>query len=210
MSFQVSSPLSSTDRSSVPPVIVETNNVIPPAVSLLTARLRTVQAGEKTPGVAQLGDATGLKAFTDPATETPQLGSTEAWAMRNHSPDSHPIHEHLVELRLVGRWHVDEWSPQDANGNAVPLKIGAFQPPGAWESGPKDTFVAPKDTITVWVGTYTIAGTSVWHCHILSHEDSSIQEMMRPLVVGTTPQTQLPLIITQARLDQLIRQPDAK
>ena len=33
---------------------------------------------------------------------------------------------------------------------------------------------------------------------------------MRPLVVGTTPQTQLPLIITQARLDRLIRQPDAK
>jgi len=70
--------------------------------------------------------------------------------------------------------------------------------------------VAPKDTITVWVGRYTIAGTSVWHCHILSHEDSSIQEMMRPLVVGNTPQTQLPLITTQARPDQLIRQPDAK
>ena len=210
MSFRVSSPLSSPDRSSVPPLIVETNNVIPPAVSLLTARLRTVQAGEKTPGVAQLGDATGLKAFTDPATETPQLGSTEAWAMRNHSPDSHPIHEHLVELRLVGRWPVLKWSTQEPNGNAVPLEIGAFQPPGAWESGPKDTFVAPKDMITVWVGTYTIAGTSVWHCHILSHEDSSIQEMMRPLVVGNTPQTRLPLIITQAHLGQLIRQPGAK
>ena len=214
MSFNVGSSVSPPDRSSVPPLIVETNNVIPPAVSLLTARLRTVQAGEKTPGVAQLGDATGLKAFTnppDPPTETPQLGSTEAWAMRNHSPDSHPIHEHLVELRLVGRWHVDEWSPQDPKtGNAVPRKIGAFQPPGAWESGPKDTFVAPKDTISVWVGTYTIGGTSVWHCHILSHEDSATVEMMRPLVVGNTPQTQLPRIITQANLDRLIRQPVAK
>jgi spore coat protein A, manganese oxidase len=207
MSFQVSSPLSSTDRSSVPPVIVETNNLIPPSVSLLTARLRTVQAGESSPGVAQLGDAVQLRAFTDPPTETPQLGSTEAWAMRNHSPDTHPIHVHLVELRLVGRWHVGQW---DANGNPVPSTIGPFQPPGAWESGPKDTFVAPKDTITVWVGKYTIGGTSVWHCHILSHEDSAIQEMMRPLVVGNTPQTQLPLIITQARLDTLIRQPVAR
>ncbi len=45
-----------------------------------------------------------------------------------------------------------------------------FLPPGAWESGPKDTFVAPKDTITVWVGKYTIGGTSVWHCHILPHD----------------------------------------
>ena len=207
MSFQVNSPLSSTDRSSVPPVIVETNNLIPPSVSLLTARLRTVQAGENSPGVAQLGDAVQLRAFTDPPTETPQLGSTEAWAMRNHSPDAHPIHVHLVELRLVGRWHVGQW---DASGDPVPSTIGPFQAPGAWESGPKDTFVAPKDTITVWVGKYTIAGTSVWHCHILSHEDSAIQEMMRPLVVGNTPQTQLPLIITQARLDNLIRQPVAR
>ncbi|MGZ4611913.1 MAG: multicopper oxidase family protein, partial [Kineosporiaceae bacterium] len=207
MEFRVRSRLSSTDRSSVPPVLVETNNVIPPSVSLLTARLRTVQAGESAPGVAQLGDAVQLRAFKDPPTETPQLGSTEAWAMRNHSPDTHPIHEHLVELRLVGRWQVGQW---DANGNPVPSTIGPFQPPGAWESGPKDTFVAPKDTITVWVGKYTIGGTSVWHCHILSHEDSAIQEMMRPLVVGNRPQTQLPLIVTQARLDNLIRRPVAR
>ena len=101
--------------------------------------------------------------------------------MRNHSPDSHPIHEHLTGLRLVGRWHVDLWGPQDElTGNAVPLKIGAFQPPGAFESGPRDTFVPPLDTIIVWVGQYNIGGTPVWHCHILSHEDSSIVEMMRP------------------------------
>lgn len=207
MSFNVGTSVSSPDHSSVPPTIIETNNLIPPAIKLLTARLRTVQAGENTPGVAQLGDAIQLRAFTDPATETPQVGSTEAWAMRNHSPDTHPMHLHLVELQLVGRWPVGQW---DAHGQPVPSTIGAFQPPGAWESGPKDTIVAPKDMITVWVGTFTIAGTSVWHCHILSHEDSAIQEMMRPLVVGNTPQTQLPLIFTQARLDQLIRVPVAK
>ena len=203
MSFNVGSAVTSPDHSSIPPLIIESNNLLPPAASLALARLRTVQAGESSPGVAQLGDALQLRAFTDPATETPQLGSTEAWAMRNHSPDTHPIHEHLVELRLVGRWHVGQW---DANGKPVPSTIGPFQPPGAFESGPKDTFVAPKDTITVWVGRYTIGGTSVWHCHILSHEDAAI-EMMRPLAVGTTPQTQLPLILTQTRLDRLVRQP---
>jgi spore coat protein A len=218
MRFDVGSTLSGPDRSSVPTTILETNNLVPPALSLLTARLRTVQAGEKSPGVPQLGDKTALKTFTDAATETPQLGSTEAWAMRNHSPDSHPIHEHLVELRLVGRWPVTAWGYKDAlgvtqpgqdplTGNAFPVTVGAFQPPGAFESGPKDTFVAPVDTITVWVGQYTIGGKSVWHCHILSHEDSSIVEMMRPLVVGSAAQTQLPRVLTQARLDQLIRQP---
>jgi len=206
MRFDVNARLTGVDRSSVPSKIVESNNLVPPAVSLLTARLRTVQAGEITSGVPQLGDEKGLHAFTDGATETPKLGSNEAWAMRNHSPDAHPIHIHLVELRLVGRWPVTRWGPQDRlTGNAVPLTIGAFQPPGAFESGPKDTFVAPKDFITVWVGRYTIGGTSVWHCHILSHEDSSIVEMMRPLAVGTATQTQLPVILTQARLDRLIR-----
>jgi FtsP/CotA-like multicopper oxidase with cupredoxin domain len=207
MRFDVGTTVTGVDRSSVPGTIVETNNIVPPAVSLILARLRTVQAGELSPGVPQLGDKADLRTFTDPATETPQLGSTEAWAMQNHSPDSHPIHEHLVELRLVGRWPV-VWDPATvATGHPVAISIGAFQPPGAFESGPKDTFVAPKDSITVWVGKYTIGGTSVWHCHILSHEDSSIVEMMRPLVVGAAAQTQLPRVFTQARLDQLIRQP---
>ena len=207
MRFDVGTTTTGPDRSAVPPLLVETNNLVPPEASLLLARLRTVQAAEKSPGVPQLGDAAAVRTFNDPATETPQLGSIEAWAMRNHSPDAHPIHEHLVELRLVGRWHVDQWGPQDPiTGNAVPVTIGAFQPPRPFEAGPKDTFVAPKDTITVWVGRYTIAGTSVWHCHILSHEDSSIVEMMRTLVVGSTPQTQLPLVVSRTRLDQLIRQ----
>jgi spore coat protein A len=128
--------------------------------------------------------------------------------MRNHSPDAHPIHEHLVDLRLVGRWPVEQWGPQDAEtGNAIPLRVGAFQPPAAFESGPKDTFVAPKDFITVWVGRYTIGGKSVWHCHILSHEDGMPIGMMRPLEVGKAPQTQLPLTGNLARLDRLLRQP---
>jgi spore coat protein A len=192
------------DRSSVPSTIWETNNLVLPAVSLLTARLRTVQAGELSPGVPQLGDKADLRTFSYKATETPKLDSTEAWAMQNHSPDAHPIHIHLVELRLVGRWPV-VWDESTKNtGHPVALSIGTFQPPGAFEAGPKDTFVAPKDAITVWVGRYTIGGKSVWHCHILSHEDASV-EMMRPLEVGTATQTQLPLILTQARLDRLIR-----
>jgi spore coat protein A len=220
MAFNVGTKVSSVDRSRIPSTIWESNNGVPPAVSLQTARLRTVQAGEIIPGMPLLGNAKGLLDFPAPATETPKLGSKEAWAMRNHSPDSHPIHEHLVELRLVGRWPVTAWGYKDAlgvtqpgqdpvTGNAFPVTVGAFQAPGAFESGPKDTFVSPPDFITVWVGQYTIGGTSVWHCHILSHEDGAMVMMMRPLVVGTATQTQLPLVFTQARLDQLIRQPAA-
>src|SRR5450631_9324 len=46
MRFDVGSTLSEKDRSSVPAKIVETNNVALPAASLISARLRTVQAAE--------------------------------------------------------------------------------------------------------------------------------------------------------------------
>ena len=75
------------------------------------------------------------------------------------------------------------------------------------EPGPKDSPLSPPDFVTVWVGQCTIGGTSVWHCHILSHEDGAMVEMMRPLAVGTATQTQLPVVKNQTRLDSLIRQP---
>ncbi|MER5393695.1 multicopper oxidase domain-containing protein [Saccharopolyspora sp. NPDC002686] len=208
MRFDVGTSTSSPDKSRIPKVLPETNNVLPPEALLARSRLRTVQAGEATPGVPQLGDKDQLLNFLDPPTETPQLNSTETWAMRNHSPDSHPIHLHMVELRLIGRWHVGQW---DANGKPVPSSIGPFEPPRPYETGPKEDFVSPPDYITAWAGTFTVPGASVWHCHILSHEDGASTggavEMMRPLVIGNTPQTQLPRVLTQARLDQLIRQP---
>jgi spore coat protein A, manganese oxidase len=207
MRFDVGRSVSSPDRSRVPDVIRETNNVLPMDAWLATARLRTVQAGEPKSGVPQLGDADRLLTYHDPVTETPELGSVEAWEMRNHTPDAHPVHEHFVEQYLVGRWHVGQW---DAEGRPVPSTIGPFEPPAPYELGPKDTFISPPSYITVWVGRYTIAGVSVWHCHILSHEDGATTdggvEMMRPLAVGHTPQTQLPLIVDQNRLDELIRQ----
>ncbi|MFC3573381.1 multicopper oxidase family protein [Streptomyces yaanensis] len=206
MRFDVGPHVTSPDHSRVPKKIRETNNTEPLARTLREARLRTVQAGENTPGVPQIGDKKQLLNYFDPPTEKPQLGSTEVWAMRNHSPDAHPFHEHIVELRLVGRWHVGQW---DANGRPVPGTIGPFEPAAAYESGPKDTFVSPPDFITAWVGTYTIPGTSVWHCHILSHEDGASTggaiEMMRPLAVGKKPQRQLPYVATLRRLDTLVR-----
>jgi spore coat protein A len=209
MRFDVGSSVSLPDRSRVPGVLPETNNVLPPAALLAQARLRTVQAGEVIPGAPQLGDKNQLLNYFDPATETPQVNSTEAWAMRNHSPDAHPIHLHLVEMRLIGRWHVGQF---DANGNPVPSTIGPFEPPAPYETGPKETLVSPPDYITVWVARFTVGGASVWHCHIMSHEDGASRggaiEMMRPLVIGNTPQTQLPLIHNQVQLDQSIRQSD--
>jgi len=248
MRFDVSA-ATSRDTSVIPNLIPETNNLVPAAWSLLTARLRTVQAGELAPGMPFFGDRKGLYMFHDPkavgdpravgaipgTTENINLGSTEAWQMRNHSPDAHPTHTHLAEQRLVGRYPVTLWGYNDSvtgllvtgplgtqdpvTGNAFPVTLGAFQAPGAWESGPKDTFVSPPDMLTVWVATFTIPGDSVWHCHILSHEDMMMtvpnptaglpdvvsDGMMRPIhIQANMPQTQLPVVGTLSNLNRLV------
>src|SRR5450631_1001464 len=188
----VPSPSTSRDTSVIPTQIRETNNQVTAVATLKTAQLRTVQDGELAPGVPFQGDKNGLYMFHsatavgDPraigalqgTTENINLGSTEAWEMRNHSPDTHPMHTHIADQRLVGRYPVTLWGYNDSvtgvlitgpwgtqdpvTGNAFPVTLGAFQAPGAWESGPKDTFVSPPNMVTVYVGTYTIAGDSVW------------------------------------------------
>ena len=240
----------SRDMSVIPWLIPETNNLVPASISLLKAHLRTVQAGELAPGVPFMGNKDGLYQFHsttvvgDPrsvgalpgTTENINLGSTEAWEMRNHSPDTHPMHTHLAEQRLVGRYPVTLWGYKDSvthvlhtgtwpdgdfqdpiTGNSFPVTLGAFQPAGAWESGPKDTFVSPPNMVTVWVTTFTIPGTSVWHCHILEHEDMMMTTtspignpvvsdgMMRPIhIQANMPQTQLPWVGTLNNLNRLV------
>ena len=72
--------------------------------------------------------------------------------------------------------------------------------------------------VTVYVGTYTIPGDSVWHCHILSHEDMMMTTtsdignpvvsdgMMRPMSIrANTPQKQLPVIGNLSNLNKLVK-----
>src|ERR1035437_5853800 len=68
MRFDVGAKVTGKDLSSVPSTIAETNNQQSAASLLLTARLRTVQAGEIVSGMPLLGNATGLLNFTAPAT----------------------------------------------------------------------------------------------------------------------------------------------
>jgi spore coat protein A len=249
MRFDVTAmPKGTKDTSVIPTQIRETNNQVTAVATLKTAQLRTVQAGELAPGVPFLGDRKALYMFHDTTavgdpraigapmgtTENINLGSTEAWEMRNHSPDTHPMHTHLAEQRLVGRYAVIEWGYFDSvtgrlvtgpwgtqdpvTGNAFPTKLGAFSAAGAWESGPKDTFVSPPNMVTVWVATFTIPGNSVWHCHILSHEDMMMTTtsdignpvvsdgMMRPIhIQANMPQTQLPVVDNLNNLTTLVK-----
>ena len=157
--------------------------------------------------------------YDAPATEKPQVGTTEDWVIVNPTMNSHPIHLHLVQFQLVERQtiastqYMYDW--ETLNGNlplnqtAKNLDLNRYlegQPtkPTPNEQCWKDTIQADAGMVTVIRvrfapqdgSSYEFDPTSgpgyVWHCHILEHEDNS---MMRPLIiVGSNIQISLPLV----------------
>ena len=115
--------------------------------------------------VDAFGDPVPLR-WDDAITESPALGATEVWEMHNHTEDAHPIHIHQVQFEVVDR---EDMESSEVRG------------PEPWESGFKDTVIAFPDEITRVRARFDVPGLSVWHCHILEHEDN---EMMRPFCVG--------------------------
>ncbi|MGU3432523.1 multicopper oxidase family protein [Actinomycetes bacterium M1A6_2h] len=96
--------------------------------------------------------------YTDPDIEMPRAGTVEQWNIINVTPDPHPIHIHLVTFRILGRQPIrtPEYQlahPQPAIGtkwvpSAEQFVAGPMAPPGAHESGWKDTVLTNGGTIT--------------------------------------------------------------
>jgi len=123
--------------------------------------------------------ADGPMFWGDPTTEKPVLGNTEIWSIVNATPDAHPIHQHLVQFRILDRqaFNTATFVP----GQASTLRrVGLRMPPDVQEAGLKDTVQARPGEIVRIIARYDLLGDYVWHCHILEHED---HEMMRPFEV---------------------------
>ena len=86
------------------------------------------------------------KSFDPERTDiTAQLGTTEEWSIRNTSMMDHPFHLHV-------------W----------PFQIVDGPPTAGW----KDTVNVPAGrTVTIRVAFTDLPGRTVYHCHILDHED---------------------------------------
>ncbi len=180
--------------------------------------LTLIEQGTAPNTVAMLLDGLPYEA---PATEKPQIGTTEDWVIVNPTMNSHPIHLHLIQFQLVERQtiastqYLYDW--EKLNGN-LPLNHTAKNVDlNRYLEGqpvkPTPNEQCWKDTIQVDAGMVTIIrvrfapqdGSNygfdptsgpgyVWHCHILEHEDNS---MMRPLIiVGSNNQTALLLVAT--------------
>lgn len=134
----------------------------------------------------------GALGWDQPVTELVQLGDTEIWEFYNTTADAHPMHIHLGQYQVLGRYHI---SDTDTNGDGVLIDgynndagdlidtrpdLPGIQNIYAEDTGLQDTvWVAPGDMLKVAM-KFDRPGDYVWHCHILSHED---HDMMRPFKV---------------------------
>jgi FtsP/CotA-like multicopper oxidase with cupredoxin domain len=92
---------------------------------------------------------------TDRDDQTVALGSVEEWTILNHSPMAHPFHLHVWGFTVVA----------DSSGSSDSLLPGT----------PQDVVLVPAHGWTrIRIPFTTYAGRSVYHCHILDHEDAGM------------------------------------
>jgi FtsP/CotA-like multicopper oxidase with cupredoxin domain len=78
-----------------------------------------------------------------------RIGTVEEWVVRNTSPMDHPLHLHVWPMQVVQRDGLTVASP-------------------TWQ----DVVIVPAHSqVTVRIAFDRFAGRTVYHCHILDHED---------------------------------------
>jgi spore coat protein A len=136
-------------------------------------------------------------------TEIIRNGTTEIWRIYNTTGDTHPMHFHLVNVRVLSRRQFTYTI--DSNGRLVPT-LGTPRAADPNERGEKETVrMNPGEMIELLIrfdlpknlpfrvpysprlrkyqdtrGNPLNGYEYVWHCHILEHEE---HDMMRPLVI---------------------------
>lgn len=205
MKFRVNKPLNGTDTTDLP------QNLVLPDLETLSsvgANKREIILREHEDPITgnPIEVLINGKYFMDPVDENPTEGTIEIWQYVNLTPDAHPMHEHLVDFRVLNRQkflasaYKRAWDAWKASIGPKPVLerylIGSPRPPSPEETGPKDTAKAyPNEVLRVIARFDAVPGSLtekqitgagsnnypyVYHCHIIEHEDN---EMMRPFEV---------------------------
>jgi FtsP/CotA-like multicopper oxidase with cupredoxin domain len=98
----------------------------------------------------------GAQFDRDRVDQTVALGTVEEWSMVNPTPMDHPFHLHVWPMQIVaeaGRAVDDVRRPDVVN---VPARSG----------------------VTVRIAFAEFAGRTVYHCHILDHEDDGMMAVL--------------------------------
>lgn len=174
MQFRVVLPLSRTVKAFNTPSLVPLPPVNPEEAVVTRDFVLSQKSDAQGRAVAML---IGNKRYDDPVTVFPKLGSVEKWRFINTTDDSHPMHVHLVQFRIVERQGFDFGAFLQGKLEFV----GQPRPPAPGEAGWKDTaIVNPRDVLTILIRFEGYEGKYVYHCHVAEHEDN---DMMRPYVV---------------------------
>jgi FtsP/CotA-like multicopper oxidase with cupredoxin domain len=94
-----------------------------------------------------------------------EVGTEEIWEVTNQSNMDHPWHQHVNDAQLIAY----------SGGDASYAKYAQlYQSAPAW----KDTIIVPKaGSVTLRIPIADHSGMTMFHCHILEHEDIGMMGM---------------------------------
>jgi spore coat protein A len=174
MLFKVQAAVVGADRSQIPAQM----QPIPRIAESEAKVSRRIVLGQSHDSAGDQMLSLNNKTWNDPVEENPKQGTTEVWELTNTLPDTHPFHMHLVQFQILDR------TPFDVNqyfANGTVTLAGPAAPPDANEMGWKDTVKVTGNSVTRIIMRFLpYASYSVYHCHILEHED---MDMMRPFLI---------------------------
>ena len=103
------------------------------------------------------GFINGRDFSVNPYTVKSHVGTYEVWEIINQSGMDHPFHQHINPAQILSI----------SGGNAAYASLYSSIP--AW----KDTVIVPKmgGSVTLLVPVKDFTGKTVFHCHIVEHED---------------------------------------
>src|SRR3972149_6846805 len=100
----------------------------------------------------------------NPYTITSHLGTYEIWQIINQSGMDHPFHQHVNSSQILSI----------QGGNQAYASFYTSTP--SW----KDTIIVPKwGSVTMLVPVMDFTGKTVFHCHIVEHEDIGMMGVWR-------------------------------
>jgi spore coat protein A, manganese oxidase len=108
------------------PNVTDPNSAGPLQDLLNNTRWKGVHDGTSTPIPGSVPDQQGQGIWQ---TELPRVGATELWELMDTTPDSHPIHVHLIQFQVLNRQSVDVTNYMNTWGAAFPGGTFAGQNP---------------------------------------------------------------------------------